>query len=113
MAASGLSPWPGLGLLAAEAVADPPGVYALDWSDDPYSVDLAKQFIHALKHADYKVQQPQKFRVFFSVGGYYSPNPSEAQTIRRLVSLLAAARVNGSCSSCRPWIDRHGVSFAP
>lgn len=91
-AASGLGSWPGLGLLAVRLASDPPGVFALDWADDPYSVDLAKQFTEALKHADYEVRQPQKFRVRFSVGGYSSPNPSEAYIVRRfLVPPIAAA----------------------
>ncbi|MFL5331353.1 MAG: hypothetical protein ACJ8C4_20895 [Gemmataceae bacterium] len=78
--------------LALQGDESSPIVSALEWDDDPYSVDLSRQF-HAVLH------EPQWGRVLvretrgipFSVGGQYDPNPWEAEAAEHLLSSLKYA----------------------
>ncbi|MBX7105584.1 MAG: hypothetical protein K1X57_15985 [Gemmataceae bacterium] len=69
-----------------------PSVSALEWEDDPYSVDLANQFYRVLhESAPGPVRIQPRFRIPYSVGGQYSPNQFEAEAVERLLAGLTAS----------------------
>src|SRR5262249_40223187 len=59
----------------SESYPFPPSVSALEWDDDPYSVDLSRQFhdaFHQPKLGPVLVRETHG--IPFSVGGTYTPN---------------------------------------
>lgn len=69
-----------------------PSVYALEWDDDPYSIDLSSQFHDALHEASPgQVLVRETIRIPFSVGGQYSSNPAEAEAAERLLNAFREA----------------------
>jgi hypothetical protein len=89
--------WGPLGCLAAQGEF-PPEVFALEWKDDPYSMDLSEQFRGeffdapgheaelgpraAFDHA----RPPQSLPIQSSVGGFLRPNKGEEQVLHWLLS---------------------------
>lgn len=70
----------------------PPSAYALEWDDDPYSVDLSRQFHQALHDlAPGRVIVRETIGIPFSVGGQYAPNHWEAEAAERLFAGLRDA----------------------
>src|SRR5262245_41300614 len=76
-----------------------PCVSALEWSDDPYSVDLVEQLKLVLSSSDDPASEPpawhrygtprpevQKEAIASSVGGFLRPNRWEATAVDRLLS---------------------------
>lgn len=86
VAAQGLSGdlWGMLPLAAEAAPAMLPSIYAFQWLDDPYSIDLASQFGLALQKAEYATNPVVIGWLPYSVGGYYGPNLPEAQAANLL-----------------------------
>ncbi|HTK78494.1 MAG TPA: hypothetical protein VL371_24760 [Gemmataceae bacterium] len=85
-AAAAPDPWTAISLLAAQAKTFPPSAAALEWDDDPYSVDLSTQF----KLAFHESQWPDvlvrlKPSIPFSVGGFDRPNTWEAAAAEMLL----------------------------
>jgi hypothetical protein len=79
-------PWAALALLAAHAETCPPSAAALEWDDDPYSLDLSNQFKLAFHQAHLPpVLVRLKRSIPFSVGGFDRPNVWEAEAAERLV----------------------------
>jgi hypothetical protein len=69
-----------------------PSIYALEWDDDPYSVDLSKQFHRALhESAPGRVLVRETTGIPYSVGGQYAPNYWEAEAAERLLNGLKDA----------------------
>ncbi len=69
-----------------------PSVYALEWDDDPYSVDLSRQFHLALhESAPGRVLVRATIGIPYSVGGQYAPNQWEADAAERLLNGLREA----------------------
>ncbi len=77
----------------------PPEVFALEWKDDPYSIDLSEQFrgqfydVPADSEAGSNLQvsldrtvRPQSLPIPSSVGGYLRPNRGEALALSLLLS---------------------------
>jgi hypothetical protein len=70
----------------------PPQVFALDWADDPYSIDLSMQFrdiLHATGVGTPDARRTVAFATYrlpYSVGGYYRPNRREATLAERLLA---------------------------
>ncbi len=85
--AAGGNVWGSLALVAAGSEPSLARVYALEWADDPYSVDLSHQFRGQLAARNADIGQ--KFRVPYSVGDYHRPNPWE---MLRAEELLAQMR---------------------
>jgi hypothetical protein len=85
--AAALAPDPlaAVGLLAAHAKTFPPSAAALEWDDDPYSVDLSRQFKLALHESQWPAVFVRLNRIPFSVGGFDRPNVWEAEAAGRLV----------------------------
>jgi hypothetical protein len=88
----------GSGLAAASPVTHRPGVFYVDWKDDPYSGDLLHQFQEAfpgrLAAPDPTGGRPPRtadvlhLQVPFSVGGYYRPNRAEAEAADAILRKL-------------------------
>ncbi|MFO0808111.1 MAG: hypothetical protein U0746_05775 [Gemmataceae bacterium] len=77
--ASASEPWTGLLALASTAADPPPAVTALEWNDDPYSIDLSRQF-HKAFHAPHRPAVRGETRgIYYSVGGIYRPNRWETE----------------------------------
>lgn len=99
-------PAPTLGAIGLAAAGDPlgcaalavqrelaPEVFALEWKDDPYSVDLSEQFRDVFYLAGDDAPWTRHGRlplqvlpISSSVGGFLRPNDSEAKAIERLLS---------------------------
>jgi hypothetical protein len=75
-----------LSLLAVQATTYPPSAAALEWDDDPYSVDLSMQFKLALHESRWPPVLVRLNRgIPFSVGGFDRPNEWEAEAAERLL----------------------------
>jgi hypothetical protein len=71
---------------------DIPIVSALEWDDDPYSIDLSKQFHEVLHDPRWgRVLVRETRGIPFSVGGQYDPNRWEAEAVDHLLAGLASA----------------------
>lgn len=87
-----LNPWGAVSLLGVHATECLPAATALEWDDDPYSIDLSREF-HMAFH------QPELPRMIVkdtrsipcSVGGYFRPNAWEAQAAEFLLDGLRDA----------------------
>src|SRR5438874_2669341 len=78
--------WAAIGLLAAHADTCPPSAAALEWDDDPYSLDLSNQFKLAFHQSQWPpVLVRLKRSIPFSVGGFDRPNAWEAEAVERLL----------------------------
>lgn len=90
LAAVGLAaPLESLPLLAGQFQLCPPSVSALEWDDDPYSVDLSRQFHHVFHEAPLgRVLVRERRSIPFSVGGQFSPNDWEVQAAQHLLAGL-------------------------
>lgn len=87
----GLGPWEWAAHAVTQGPAMAPSVSALEWEDDPYSIDLANQFYRELHEgAPSAVRIQPRYRIPYSVGGQYSPNASEAEAADRLLIGLTA-----------------------
>jgi hypothetical protein len=85
-AAMAPDPWAAVGLFAAYAGAYPPSAAALEWDDDPYSLDLSNQFKLAFHQSQWPaVLVRQKSSIPFSVGGFDRPNTWEAAAAEKLL----------------------------
>jgi hypothetical protein len=77
---------PGIPALAGE-MAGTPGVpaFAVAWKDDPYSLDLARQFTDVFAEQGARPGRPrlavESNLIPFSVGRFARPNPYEAQVV--------------------------------
>jgi hypothetical protein len=85
----------GGGLLAGPALARSPGVYYVEWGDDPYSsdlLDMVKQELPRTLAGCRGCGGPtfSGWQVPFSVGGFYRPNRAEEEAADRLLKELAA-----------------------
>lgn len=79
-------PWAAVGLLAAHGKTFPPAAAALEWDDDPYSVDLSRQFKFALHESQWPAVLVRLNRgIPFSVGGFDRPNLWEAEAVDKLL----------------------------
>jgi hypothetical protein len=98
-AAAAGDPWGALAPLAEQTDMDRKAkAFTLDWTDDPYSVDLAVQFRDVLfggqEDADWPPERPWLgqirpsllLHVRSSIGGYLRPNANEAEQINRLIN---------------------------
>jgi hypothetical protein len=85
--AGAANPWAALSLLAT---TDHPRLQTLEWSDDSYSVDLARRFTRVFQRL-FPFGRAVEDRVPYSAGDYFHPNPSEAFAIGPLVAGSAAA----------------------
>lgn len=85
-----LNPWGAVGLLAAHAIECPPSATALEWDDDPYSIDLSRQFHEAFHQPQLPHLLVRDTRsIPYSVGGFYRPNAWEAQAAAFLIEGLS------------------------
>jgi hypothetical protein len=66
--------------------------YVLAWEDDPYSVDLAEQFVLQFQERkDLGIPLPPVLdRIAYSVGTYADPNPPEQEVMARILPDLAS-----------------------
>src|SRR5262245_21786800 len=79
-------PWAAVGLLAAHGKTFPPSAAALEWDDDPYSVDLSTQFKLALHESQWPAVLVRLNRgIPFSVGGFDRPNAWDAEAVEKLL----------------------------
>lgn len=77
-------PWSGLAAFAARAAESAPAVTAFAWQDDPYSIDLSKQFHQAFHQPHRPHVVGERRDIFYSVGGVYRPNRWEAEAAELL-----------------------------
>lgn len=63
-------------------------VHIVEWLDDPYSRDLAFQFRSLFSQPDGPILPSNSLSVPYSVGGFSTPNPREAQVVRRLIEYV-------------------------
>lgn len=92
LATIGLPPFDAASLLVARSRAMAPSVAALEWEDDPYSIDLANQFYRIFHESGFgRVTILPRYRLPYSVGGQYSPNADEADAAERLMQGLTAS----------------------
>jgi len=76
-------------LLAGQFELCPPAVSALEWDDDPYSVDLSRQFHQVFHDAPLgRVLVRERRSIPFSVGGQFSPNAWEVEAAQHLMAGL-------------------------
>jgi hypothetical protein len=86
-----LSPW-GAVVMAAHSSESLPAASALEWDDDPYSIDLSRQFHEAFHQPDLPRMLVKDTRsIPCSVGGYYRPNSWEGQAAEFLLDGLRDA----------------------
>jgi hypothetical protein len=71
--------------LRPQRAGGPPAVFALEWRDDPYSIDLAGQFRLALVGREPRVDF-HHWSIRHSIGGAIRPNRHEAEAIEQLLS---------------------------
>lgn len=92
LAASDGLAWSTLIAVAASESATRPQVTALEWDDDPYSVDLSGQF-HRVFHevGGGRILVRETHGIPFSVGPQFIPNAWEAEVIEHLVPSLGAS----------------------
>jgi len=72
--------------------------YVMAWQDDPYSVDLADQFVARIQEQEGKADKngkrvsvhPLLDRIAYSVGTFTEPNPPEREVMDRIVPELAS-----------------------
>lgn len=90
LAAAGMpSALQALPLLAGQFEMCPPAVSALEWDDDPYSVDLSRQFHQVFHEAPLgRVLVRERRSIPFSVGGQFSPNAWEVEAAQHLLAGL-------------------------
>jgi hypothetical protein len=62
-----------------------PDVRVLEWSDDPYSIDLGLQFRRLQDDPRYPVSSVESYSLDYSVGCYYWPNRPEADGIDKVL----------------------------
>jgi hypothetical protein len=87
-----LNPWGAVGLLGVHDTECLPAATALEWDDDPYSIDLSRQFHEAFHQPDLPRMLVKDTRsIPCSVGGYYRPNAWEAQAAEYLLEGLRDA----------------------
>jgi hypothetical protein len=87
-----LDPWGAIGLLAVHSFDCLPAATALEWDDDPYSIDLSRQFHEAFHQPDLPRMLVKDTRsIPCSVGGFYRPNSWEAQAAEFLLDGLRDA----------------------
>ena len=76
----------------------PARAYVMAWQDDPYSVDLADQFVARLQDQERTENKQSKRvsvhplldRIAYSVGTFTEPNPPEREVIERILPELAS-----------------------
>jgi hypothetical protein len=87
-----IDPWGTIGLLAVHDTECLPAATALEWDDDPYSIDLSRQFHEAFHQPGLPRMLVKDTRsIPCSVGGYYRPNAWEAQAAEFLLEGLRDA----------------------
>jgi hypothetical protein len=66
--------------------------YVMAWQDDPYSVDLADQFVARIQEQDSKEVKvhPLLDRIAYSVGTFTDPNPPEREVMDRILPDIAS-----------------------
>lgn len=81
--------WGSLPFLMWGGVQGPPVmVHIVEWLDDPYSRDFALQFRNLLANPEGPELPSYTHSVNYSVGGYSTPNPREAQVVQRVRAML-------------------------
>lgn len=83
-AMSAVEPWSALASLMAFAPESAPAVTSFAWQDDPYSIDLSKQFHQAFHQPHRPHVVGERRDIFYSVGGVYRPNRWEAEAAELL-----------------------------
>jgi hypothetical protein len=76
----------------------PARAYVMAWQDDPYSVDLADQFVARLQEQEGNEEKkgkrvpvhPLLDRIAYSVGTFTEPNPPEREVMERILPELAS-----------------------
>ena len=63
-------------------------VHIVEWMDDPYSRDLAFQFRSLFALPEGPILPSNSLSVPYSVGGFSTPNPREAQVVRKLIDVI-------------------------
>lgn len=84
-------PWPVLTMAAAETLASLPPLpaFAIEWKDDPYSIDLSWKFRQAIERQAVRPPlQVDLFQVPFSVGRLNRPNRAEAEAAEKILAAL-------------------------
>jgi hypothetical protein len=79
----GCLPW----LIWGSAQSQPYMVHIVEWSDDPYSRDLAFQFRMLFSQAEIDLPS-NSLSVPYSVGGVFTPNPPEARVVKELLKFI-------------------------
>lgn len=77
--------WTASAFVLAAAHAQQPTLNALQWADDPYSVDLAEQFCQVFGRPERQPNLRVVDSLPYSVGGYARANRREAAQAERLV----------------------------
>jgi hypothetical protein len=86
-------PWAALASLVAREDEAPPRANALEWDDDPYTIDMTRQFHHAFHEPGRpQVRVGHSIGIPFSVGDFYRANDWEAEAVDK--QLLPDARAN-------------------
>jgi len=84
---AGNDPWGSAALLLAGA-HEPPAAYAVQWRDDPYSIDLSEQFTRVLRQPDRNWGIVDIPRIPYSVGPFQDPNPQEELTAETMIGQI-------------------------
>jgi len=91
-AAAAMNPVTLLPILSVQAEAGAPSVSGLEWDDDPYSIDLSKQFHRVFHESRFgSVIWRERWSIPFSVGPQYAPNDWEAQAVDHLLASLTVS----------------------
>jgi hypothetical protein len=81
--------WGSLGpLLLGTTLPQPYMVHIVEWLDDPYSRDLARQFRQVFSNPENPPMPINSFSVPYSVGGFAKPNPREAMVVQALIGFM-------------------------
>jgi hypothetical protein len=80
--------WSTLGALTEVGQLQKPLLFTLGWADDPYSIDLAEQFVRVFARPEYRPNQPIIEWIAYSVGEYLTPNPPEAEVAGHVMADL-------------------------
>ncbi len=84
-------PWGAVALAAVQAGECAPEAAAVEWDDDPYSIDLSNQFRRAFHRPGLPpVLVRLRWGIPFSVGDFYRTNAWEAYAARELLRELRA-----------------------
>jgi len=75
-------------LLLESGQTQPYMFHIVEWQDDPYSRDLARQFSKIFSNPDEFPVPPNNFYVPYSVGPYMKPNPREALVVQALIRMM-------------------------